>query len=390
MPDPNLPNGVDRMTPPKDSTTSDLGEGPPRPRGLANPRLRLWLVIGALVLSILGTIWFVRHQEFGRFQQSTDNAYLAADSVVVAPKIAGYVDAVLVVENQAVQSGQPLLRLDTRDYRAQASQAAAQIAIALAGGETLRAQRREQEAAIEEAHAQLGAASAQARLAADQVARYRPLAATGAEPKEKLDQLVFQSRQAVSQVDAAEAALAAARQRLDTLGKQLGQADAQADSARAQREISELNIASANLTASITGRVGDMTVRAGQFVQPGQRLMSLVPRDQVYVTANFKETQLGLIRPGQPVRIEVDALPGLVLRGRVESIAPGTGAEFSILPPQNATGNFTKIVQRVPVRIALQSTAEVRRLLVPGMSVGVTIDTRNARGQLERLRRASS
>ncbi|WP_421936114.1 HlyD family secretion protein [Phenylobacterium sp.] len=347
-------------------------------------------MIGALVLSILGTIWFVRHQEFGRFQQSTDNAYLAADSVVVAPKIAGYVDAVLVVENQAVQSGQPLLRLDTRDYRAQASQAAAQIAIALAGGETLRAQRREQEAAIEEAHAQLGAASAQARLAADQVARYRPLAATGAEPKEKLDQLVFQSRQAVSQVDAAEAALAAARRRLDTLGKQLGQADAQADSARAQREISELNIASANLTASITGRVGDMTVRAGQFVQPGQRLMSLVPRDQVYVTANFKETQLGLIRPGQPVRIEVDALPGLVLRGRVESIAPGTGAEFSILPPQNATGNFTKIVQRVPVRIALQSTAEVRRLLVPGMSVGVTIDTRNARGQLERLRRASS
>ena len=191
-------------------------------------------------------------------------------------------------------------------------------------------------------------------------------------------------------LDAAEAALAAARRRLDTLGKQLGQADAQADSARAQREISELNIASANLTASITGRVGDMTVRAGQFVQPGQRLMSLVPRDQVYVTANFKETQLGLIRPGQPVRIEVDALPGLVLRGRVESIAPGTGAEFSILPPQNATGNFTKIVQRVPVRIALQSTAEVRRLLVPGMSVGVTIDTRNARGQLERLRRASS
>jgi membrane fusion protein, multidrug efflux system len=219
------------------------------------------------------------------------------------------------------------------------------------------------------------------------LARHRP---KRAEPKEKLDQLVFQSRQAVSQVDAAEAALAAARRRLDTLGKQLGQADAQADSARAQREISELNIASANLTASITGRVGDMTVRAGQFVQPGQRLMSLVPRDQVYVTANFKETQLGLIRPGQPVRIEVDALPGLVLRGRVESIAPGTGAEFSILPPQNATGNFTKIVQRVPVRIALQSTAEVRRLLVPGMSVGVTIDTRNARGQLERLRRASS
>ncbi|ODT85780.1 HlyD family secretion protein [Phenylobacterium sp. SCN 70-31] len=364
-------------------------DNPARPRGLADPRVRRGLLLAALVLAVLGAFWFVRHQQFGRFQQSTDNSYIAADSVVVASKIAGYVDAVLVTDNQLVRRGEALAKIDSRDYGAQASQASAQIAVALAGADTLRAQRREQDAAIQQARAQLGAIAAQARLASQQVARYRPLAATGAEAREKLDQFEMQSEQAASQVAAARATLAAAERRRDTLGAQLRQAGAQAEAAQAQLEAAQLNVASATLRASISGRVGDLTLRPGQFVQPGQRLMSIVPRDRVYVTANFKETQLGLIRPGQEVRIEVDALPGVDLRGRVESIAPGTGAEFSILPPQNATGNFTKIVQRVPVRIALLSTPEVRRLLVPGMSVVVTIDTRNARGQLDRLRRAN-
>ena len=364
-------------------------DNPARPRGLADPRVRRGLLLAALVLAVLGAFWFVRHQQFGRFQQSTDNSYIAADSVVVASKIAGYVDAVLVTDNQLVRRGEALAKIDSRDYGAQASQASAQIAVALAGADTLRAQRREQDAAIQQARAQLGAIAAQARLASQQVARYRPLAATGAEAREKLDQFEMQSEQAASQVAAARATLAAAERRRDTLGAQLRQAGAQAEAAQAQLEAAQLNVASATLRASISGRVGDLTLRPGQFVQPGQRLMSIVPRDRVYVTANFKETQLGLIRPGQEVRIEVDALPGVDLRGRVESIAPGTGAEFSILPPQNATGNFTKIVQRLPVRIALLSTPEVRRLLVPGMSVVVTIDTRNARGQLDRLRRAN-
>lgn len=364
-------------------------DNPARPRGLADPRVRRGLLLATLVLAVMGAFWFVRHQQFGKFQQSTDNAYIAADSVVVASKIAGYVDAVLVADNQLVRRGEALAKIDSRDYGAQASQASAQIAVALAGADTLRAQQREQDAAIQQARAQLGAIAAQARLASQQVARYRPLAATGAEAREKLDQFEMQSEQAASQVAAARATLAAAERRRDTLGAQLRQAGAQAEAAQAQLEAAQLNVASATLRASISGRVGDLTLRPGQFVQPGQRLMSIVPGDRVYVTANFKETQLGLIRPGQEVRIEVDALPGVDLQGRVESIAPGTGAEFSILPPQNATGNFTKIVQRVPVRIALLSTPEVRRLLVPGMSVVVTIDTRNARGQLDRLRRAN-
>ena len=185
---------------------------------------------------------------------------------------------------------------------------------------------------------------------------------------------------------AARAAVLASERRQGSLGQQIGQSSAQANAARAQLEAARLNLASTTLNASIAGRIGDLTVRPGQFVQPGQRLMSIVPTDQLYVTANFKETQLALMRPGQPVTLKVDALPDVTIAGRVDSIAPGTGAEFSILPPQNATGNFTKIVQRVPVRIAIEAGPEVKRLLVAGMSVVATVDTRSAKDELAAAR----
>lgn len=356
-----------------------------KPKALSNPKVRRGLVLAGLLVLIAAAIWYYRNETYGQYQQSTDNAYVAADSVVVAPKVAGYVDRVLVTENQPVREGDALAQLDIRDYRAQSNQVTAQIAATLAGADTVRAQQREQDAAIDQARAQLAAATAQAALAGEQVARYRPLAATGAEPREKLDQLQAQAREAQAQVAAARAGLLAAQRRLGTLGEQIQQADSQANAARAQLEAARLNLSATTLRASITGRVGDLTVRAGQYVQPGQRLMSVVPTDRIYVTANFKETQLGLIRRGQPVALEIDALPDLELEGRVESIAPGTGAEFSILPPQNATGNFTKIVQRIPVRISIQATPEVRRLLVPGMSVVATVDTRGAKGELNAL-----
>ena len=356
-----------------------------KPKALSNPKVRRGLVLAGLLVLIAAAIWYYRNETYGQYQQSTDNAYVAADSVVVAPKVAGYVDRVLVTENQPVREGDALAQLDIRDYRAQSNQVTAQIAATLAGADTVRAQQREQDAAIDQARAQLAAATAQAALAGEQVARYRPLAATGAEPREKLDQLQAQAREAQAQVAAARAGLLAAQRRLGTLGEQIQQANSQANAARAQLEAARLNLSATTLRASITGRVGDLTVRAGQYVQPGQRLMSVVPTDRIYVTANFKETQLGLIRRGQPVTLEIDALPDLELAGRVESIAPGTGAEFSILPPQNATGNFTKIVQRIPVRISIQATPDVRRLLVPGMSVVATVDTRGAKGELTAL-----
>jgi membrane fusion protein, multidrug efflux system len=244
------------------------------------------------------------------------------------------------------------------------------------------------EALIAQAQAQFNAARAEAMFAADQVARYRPLAVSGAESRERLAQLQAQARQSQERADAAGSAVLAARSRVGTLGSQVRQAESQAGAARAQLEAARVNLESTKLTAAINGRVGDLTVRVGQFVQPGTRLMTLVPVSRLYIEANFKETQLGLMRIGQPVSIEVDALPGIKLNGRVASFAPGTGAQFSILPPQNATGNFTKIVQRIPVRISIDAPAEVRQLLVPGMSVVATVDTRSAKGELDRIRDA--
>ena len=359
---------------------------PAQSNRLANPRLRRSLIAAAIAILLGGGYWYYKHETFGKFQQSTDNAYLAADIVIVAPKIAGYVEKVLVGENEAVAAGAALVELDARDYQAQASQIESEIAALLAGGDTVRAQQREQNAAIAQARAQLAAVSAQAELARQQVARYRPLAESGAEPREKLEQFQTQAREAEAQVAAARAAVLASERRQGSLGQQIGQSSAQANAARAQLEAARLNLASTTLNASIAGRIGDLTVRPGQFVQPGQRLMSIVPTDQLYVTANFKETQLALMRPGQPVTLKVDALPDVTIAGRVDSIAPGTGAEFSILPPQNATGNFTKIVQRVPVRIAIEAGPEVKRLLVAGMSVVATVDTRSAKDELAAAR----
>jgi len=347
--------------------------------------LRVVLIIVGLAVLLGGGWWYYRHVIYGQYMQSTDNAYVAADSVVISSKVAGYVEEVLVGENEQVARGGALVQLDLRDYQAQAQQARAQIAATLAGADTIRSQVTEQDAAIRQARAQLAAARATLDLANDQVARYRPLAATGAEPQEKLDQYEAQARQARAELAAAQAAVSAATARRTTLFEQLGQTQAQADAARAQLEAADLTVESTLLRASRAGRVGDLTVRVGQFVQPGQRLMTVVPVSAIYVTANFKETQVGLIRPGQSVRLEVDALPDLEIAGRVDSISPGTGAEFSILPPENATGNFTKIVQRIPVRIAIDAPPEVRRLLVPGMSVVATVDTRSAAGELEEI-----
>jgi membrane fusion protein (multidrug efflux system) len=351
----------------------------------SQPKFRLIFIIAITAALIAGGWWYYRHVTYGQYMQSTDNAYVAADSVVVSSKVAGYVDAVLVSENGRVSPGEALVQLDMRDYRAQAQQARAQIAATLAGAETIRSQVTEQGSAIRQARAQLAAKRAALDLANQQVARYRPLAATGAEPREKLQQYETQAQQARADFVAAQAAVSAANGRRATLFKQIDQTEAQADAARAQREAADLDVTSTLLRASKGGRVGDLTVRVGQFVQPGQRLMTVVPVNEIYVIANFKETQVGLLRAGQPVRLEVDALPDFEIAGRVESISPGTGAEFSILPPENATGNFTKIVQRITVRIAIIASPKVRRLLVPGMSVVAVVDTRNAAGELKEI-----
>lgn len=364
-----------------DQSESNKAASPQRHR-----RLRLVLGTAAAVAILVGAIWFVRHQLYGKYQQHTEDAYLQADSVTVSARVSGYISQVLVRENQDVKAGQPLLRIEAPDYPSQAAQGQAQINLAAASAANAEAMIGEQEAAIEQARAALGTAQIRARFAASEVARYAPLAVSGAEPAEKLATLRTQAAQAVQDVAVQQAALQGATRHIASLRAQVAQAKAQGESARAQLEAAQRNVRDMVVTASVAGRVGDLTARAGQFVQPGLRLMSVVPVEQLYLEANFKETQLGLMRQGQPAEIEVDALPGITFHGHVASLAPGTGSQFSLLPPQNATGNFTKIVQRVPVHIAIDADPAVKRLLLPGMSVEVSVDTRSARDEIERLK----
>jgi membrane fusion protein (multidrug efflux system) len=358
---------------------------PQKPPAHKKKVVALALVGGLAVLIAAGQIY---HQTYGRYFQSTNNAYVQADSVTVSSKVAGIVEQVLVRANQDVQYGDPLVRIDARDYRAQAAQAEAEIGMARAQADNTRAQIREQQAAIAQARARLDAARESARFAEAEVARYEPLVASGAETRQQLARLRTEARQANAELAGHHAALAHAERRITALEAGVAQAEAQARAAEARLRVATVNVEASLITASTDGRIGNLAVRTGQYAQIGQRMMAVVPLGRLYVEANFKETQVGLMRIGQPVRIEVDALPNVEIVGRVTSISPGTGAQFSLLPPQNATGNFTKIVQRVPVRIAIEAATSVQALLVPGLSVEAEVDTRSASDDLTRLAQA--
>ena len=365
---------------------ADTPEDESQKRKGLSPRAKLVLLIILAAVAVALLVWFVRYETRGKYLAGTNDAYIRADAVTVSPKISGYVEQVFVADNQDVKAGQPLVKIDPRDYRAQTAQYQAQIDVAQANADNVRAGIREQEASIAQARAQLASSQSDAAFAASQVARYAPLAATGAETQEKLTTLRNQATQAAKAAAANAAALAEAERRIGSLQAQVRQANAQGEAARAQLAAADVNLGSTIVRASVDGRVGDKSVRVGQFVTQGTRMMSVVPLSAIYITANFKETQVGLMRPGQPATIEVDALPGVRLDGHVESVSPGTGAQFSLLPPQNATGNFTKIVQRVPVRIAIDAGPEARKVLVPGLSVEVTVDTISAKGDVDRMR----
>jgi membrane fusion protein (multidrug efflux system) len=352
-------------------------------------RQTLALAIGAALL--LGTaIWGVRWWTVGRYIETTDDAYLQADSMTVAPKVSGYVAEIYVNENQAVVAGQPLVRLDSRLYQAVLGQATATIAARKADVARGDAELLQQRANIAQARAQLQGARSSEAYAVEQVKRYEPLVSTGAETEERLAEL----RNARSQ---AEATLAIDTAALQVAERQIASTQAQIEQARAQLEAAESNARQAQLDmqdtvirSTLAGRIGDRSVRVGQYAQPGTRLMTIVPVQDLYIEANFKETQIGLMRAGQPATVRVDALPGTDLHGTVVSFSPGTGSQFALLPPQNATGNFTKIVQRVTVRIRLDAGRETRSALVPGLSVTVHVDTRSGREAEKRIERENA
>ncbi|MEK6384391.1 MAG: HlyD family secretion protein [Paraburkholderia tropica] len=347
---------------------------------------RRGMVIGGALLALAAAAGWAGHWWLvGRFIESTDDAYLQADSVTIAPKVSGYITDVFVADNQAVKAGDPLVRLDTRQYQAALDQASATVDARNADIQQAEAQLTQQRAKIAQAAAEEDVARVSLRHAQDEVARYTPLAASGAETAEKLSELKSSRDQAQATLAADHAAVESARSQVGALTAQLGQARAQLEAAKASAAQSQLDLNHTVVTSSISGRVGDRTVRVGQYVQPGTRMLSIVPVQDTYRTANFKETQIGRMRIGQPVEISVDALSGHKLHGVVDSFSPGTGAQFALLPAENATGNFTKIVQRVPVRIRLETGPQTRKVLLPGMSVTAEVDTRSSRDDDRRI-----
>lgn len=361
---------------PPDEANPDADD---KPSPLKNPKVKWTLVaIGVLVaLALLG--WLTYYLLVGRYLQDTNNAYLQADSVAVAPRVNGYVTAVHVRDNQIVEPGQRLLQIDPRTYTATLQQAEAAVAARQADIAAAQANVAAQRAQLAQARTQVAAAAASLRFAQAEVQRFAPLAASGADTHEHQESLRHDLERARAQHDAALAQVAGAESQIQAGSAQLEQAQAGLKQAQADADQARVAVEDTVLSSRIRGRVGDRTVQVGQFLSAGTRTMTIVPLDALYLVANFKETQVGLMRPGQPAEIEVDALSGVTLHGKVESLSPGTGSQFALLPPENATGNFTKVVQRVPVRIRLLVGEEARKVLVPGMSVEVTVDTRSAR-----------
>jgi membrane fusion protein (multidrug efflux system) len=348
-------------------------------------RARVLLVAVGIGALVIGGAWGVHWWLVGRFIESTDDAYLQADSVTIAPKVSGYIVEVYVADNQFVPAGAPLARLDSRHYQAALDQLTATTAARKADIARSEADLLLQRANIAQARAQLEGARANETYALAQIRRYEPLVSAGAETGERLAELRNAHSQAAATSAADKAALDSAERQIGATQAQILQARAQLEAAAANAETARLDAEDTVVKSSIAGRVGDRTARVGQYVQPGTRLMTIVPIQDIYLDANFKETQIGLMRAGQPATIHVDALSGADLHGTVASFSPGTGSEFALLPPQNATGNFTKIVQRVPVRIHVDAGEEARKVLVPGLSVTVKVDTRGGRDAPKRI-----
>jgi len=300
--------------------------------------------------------------------------------------VSGYVTKVLVTDNQIVKAGQALVTLDGRQYYAALESAHATIDSRKADIVKAQAQDAQFEASLAQAKAQRVTAAVNESHATEEVERYAPLAASGADSAEHLAALRTTQKQARASLLEADAGVRSAQQQIAGGKAQLQQAQAQLEAAQASATQSLIDAQDTTVVSAIDGRVGDKTVQVGQLAQPGTRFMSIVPTAAIYLIANFKETQVGRMRPGQPVTIRVDALSGVKLRGHVESFSPGTGSQFALLQPENATGNFTKIVQRVPVRIAVDAGERTRQLLVPGLSVKAEVDTHSGKDDLKDIK----
>ena len=354
-----------------------IDEAGAKPPGIKRSGLRRLLLLGAGLAILTGGSYFGREYWLvGQFRVSTDDAYVQADTVTIAPKVPGYLTQVLVGDNESVKAGQVLAQVDARDYTVALDQARADVGAAEA---TIGAK----QAAIEVAQSNTESAKATVTVdrsnqvfAEQDSKRYAYLAGTGFGSVQNAQQTASRTAAALAAIQRDEAALASAVTQVGLQKAELAQARAALAHSQAVQDQAELNLGYATIMSPADGVVGNRTLRVGQYVQAGTELMSVVPTASAYVVANFKETQLTGVHRGQPVTIEVDMFPSRTYHGQVDSLAPASGQSFALLPPDNATGNFTKIVQRIPVRITLAPGTAATQDLRPGMSVTPTIDTK--------------
>ena len=360
---------------PPEATGGTRAAAPEAPAG--GHRLRRAVQAGLAAAALLGLAWVGdQYWTEWRFEVSTDDAYVQADIVAVAPQVPGTLATVAVGDNQPVKAGQILAIIDQRDYIAALDRADAEVRQAQAAIATTQSQIAQQEAVVTEIAATIEADKAAETFAEQNNRRYGTLAQDGFGSV----QIAQQAASAIATARATrakdEAALDAARKEVATLASRLDEARAALAASEAMRTRARLDLGYTTLTAPVAGVVGNRTLRVGQYVQPGTLLLSIVPLAKTYVVANFKETQLEGVRPGQSVELLVDTYPDAPVHGIVDSLAPASGQEFALLPPDNATGNFTKIVQRIPVRIAIDPKDPQAGRLRPGMSVTATISLR--------------
>jgi membrane fusion protein (multidrug efflux system) len=312
----------------------------------------------------------------GRYLVSTDDAYVDVHSAMMSPKVSGYISDVPVNDNQPVKAGDIVALIDPRDYQTALDQARANVAAAQATIETLQQQIAQQGLTVEQARQQVASDQAALVYSQQDFQRFTDLARTGYGTVQRAQQVQSDVVQKQARLSSGKTGIASAEKQISVLQAQLDQARASLAQQQAQAHQAELNLSYTTITAPFDGTVGVRTLQIGQYVQPGTQLMAIVPLHAVYITANYMETQLTHVLPGQPVTIVVDTFPDTVIHGHVESTAPASGQQFALLPPDNATGNFTKIVQRIPVKIALDADDPLAGRLRPGMSVEPTIDTR--------------
>jgi membrane fusion protein (multidrug efflux system) len=362
----------------RDKNTAGVSEAARIPAPARKLNFRKLLMAGAAVAVVAGAAWYGwDYWTVGQYLVSTDDAYVKADNTTIAPKVSGYLREVLVGDNERVKAGQVLARIDERDFKVALDQAKADVAAARAAIASKQAQLDVQQATIDAAKATIDVDQATATFAGQENKRYSDLAATGYGSVQNAQQARSRIAGAQAAIQRDTANLASALKQVDLLKAEILQAGAALARAEAVQSQAQLNLDYTSIIAPIDGVVGNRTLRTGQYVQAGTQLMSVVPVAGAYVVANFKETQLTDVRKGQAVDIAVDMFPGQIVHGHVDSIAPASGQEFALLPPDNATGNFTKVVQRIPVKIELKrdtiSTIELR----PGMSVIPTIETKS-------------